>query len=191
LYSFSIDWIGYGNYFHEKIDENRYTVLNELKYYEFDCFSGEYKLYFTDCYCIKIEDSTKIYLQALQVNIIKNDDGINDYERVNLWNILEFSKITQSSITEFNCNSLKNFFIKSEYTDDYSLIDETNGNYYINEDLKDIQLDSFNQLLDRNPFLYTETEYQNVFSDEIENIEKLLMFYPMKTKTRLSIAKIH
>ena len=33
----------------EKIDENRYTVLNELKYYEFDCFSGEYKLYFTEC----------------------------------------------------------------------------------------------------------------------------------------------
>ena len=175
--SFSIDWIGYSSYFCEKIGENRYADLNELKYYEFDCFSGEYKLYFTDCYCVRIEDSTKIYLQALQVNIIKNDYRINDYEQVNLWNVFEFSEITESSIREFNCSPLKEFFIKSEHTRDHSLIDETNDNYLINEDLNENQFNSFNQLLDRNPFIYVETEYQNVFSDEIENIEKLLMFY--------------
>ena len=175
--SFSIDWIGYSSYFCEKIDENRYADLNELKYYEMDCFSGEYNLHFTDCYCVKIVNSTKIYLQALKVNIIKNDDRINDCEQVNLWNVLEFSEITESSIREFGCNSLKDFFIKSEHTDDYSLIDKTNDTYLINEDLKENQFNSFNQLLDRNPFIYVETEYQNVFSDEIENIEKLLMFY--------------
>lgn len=175
--SFSIDWIGYSSYFCEKIDENTYGDLKELKYYEIDCISGEYHLYFTDCYCRKIEDSCKIYFQALQVNIIKNDDKINDCEQVNLWNVLEFTEISQSSVREFECNPLKNFFIKSRSTHDYSFIDENNGNYFINEDLKDDQFNSFNQLLDRNPILYTETEYQNVFSDEIENIEKLLMFY--------------
>ena len=173
--SFSIDWRGYHNYFCEKIGENEFTDLKH-KYYEIDCISGEYKLYFRDCYWVKIEDSRKIYLHALQVNIIKNDVKIDDDEAVNVWNILESSEIKQSSVKEFDSDFLKNFFLKSEYTNDYSIIDE-NDNIRINEELENYQFKSFNQLLDINPFLFTETTYQNVFSDEIENIERLLMFY--------------
>lgn len=174
--SFSIDWIGYHNYFREKIGENKFTSLNELKYYEIDCISGEYNLYFSDCYWVKSEDSSKVYLQALQVNIIKNDK-IHDEEEVNVWNILESLDITQSSVKEFECEYLKKFFIKSENTNDYSIIDENGNKKLINEQLEHDQFESFNQLLDRNPFLFTETTYQNVFSEEIENIERLLMFY--------------
>ena len=175
--SFLIDWRGYYNYFCEKIDENVFTSLNEWKYYEIDCISSEYKLYFTDCYLVKIEDSSKIYFYASQVNIIKNDDKIHDDESVNVWNILEPSEITQSSVKEFNCDFLKKFFIKSKYTDDYSIIDENDNKIFINEELKNNQFESFNQLLDSDSFLFTETNYQNVFSDEIENIGSLLMFY--------------
>ena len=135
--SFLIDWRGYYNYFCEKIDENVFTSLNEWKYYEIDCISSEYKLYFTDCYLVKIEDSSKIYFYASQVNIIKNDDKIHDDE----------------------------FF------------DENDNKIFINEELKNNQFESFNQLLDSDSFLFTETNYQNVFSDEIENIGSLLMFY--------------
>ncbi|MCQ2960711.1 MAG: hypothetical protein MJ235_00020 [archaeon] len=174
--SFSIDWIGYHNYFYEEIGENKFTDLNELKYYEIDCISGEYKLYFSDCYWVKIEDSCKIYLQALQVNI-KNEDKIDDEEIVNVWNILESSEIEQSLVKEFDCDSLKKIFIKSEYTNDYSIIDENNNKLLINEALENNQFESFNQLLDGKSFLFTETTYQNVFSEEIENIERLLMFY--------------
>lgn len=174
--SFSIDWIGYHNYFCKKIDENRFTDLNEHKYYEIDCISGEYTLYFSDCYCVKIEDFSKIYLHALQVNIIKNDDKIDDEEVVNVWNILESLEIKQSTVKEFDSDFLKNFFLKSEYTNDYSIIDE-NEKILINEELENNQFNSFNQLLNRNPFLFTETTYQNVFSKEIDNIERLLMFY--------------
>lgn len=174
--SFSIDWRGYAKYFCEKIDGNKLTDLNEHKYYEIDCISGEYNLYFRDCYCVKIEDSSKIYLQALQVNIIKNDEKIDDEEAVNVWNILESSEIKQSSIKEFDSDFLKNFFLKSEHTKDYDIIDE-NDDTLINEELENNQFKSFNQLLDTNPFLFTETTYQNVFSYEIENIERLLMFY--------------
>ena len=174
--SFSIDWTGYHNYFREKIDENIFTDLKEQKYYEIDCISGEYTLYFSDCYWVKIEDSSKIYLHALQANIIKNDDKIYNDEKVNVWNILESSAITQSSVKEFDCDFLKKIFIKSKYTDDYSITDK-NNKILINDELENNQFNSFNQLLDKNSFLFTETDYQNVFSDEIENIERLLMFY--------------
>ena len=136
--SFSIDWRGYHNYFCEKIGENEFTDLKEHKYYEIDCISGEYKLYFRDCYWVKIEDSSKIYLHALQVNIIKNDVKIDDDEAVNVWNILESSQIKQSSVKEFDSDFLKNFFLKSEYTNDYSIIDE-NDNIRINEELENIE----------------------------------------------------
>ena len=175
--SFSIDWKGYNNYFSEKIDENKFTDLKELKYYEIDCISEEYKLYFNDCYWVKIEDSNKVYLQSLQVNIIKNDDKIQDEEEVNVWNILESLDIAQSSVKEFDCDVLKKFFIKSEGTMDYNIIDETANKILINEELQNNQFESFNQLLDRNPFIFTETNYQNIFSEEIKNIERLLMFY--------------
>ena len=175
--SFSIDWRGYHNYFCEKIDENTFTDLKERKYYEIDCISREYKLYFTDCYWVKIENSNKIYLHALQVNIIKNDDKIYDEEEVNVWNILESPEISQSSVEEFSCDFLKKFFIKSEHTADYYRIDENENKILINEELENTQFKSFNQLLDSNPFLFIETTYQNIFSEEIENIERLLMFY--------------
>ena len=175
--SFSIDWRGYHNYFCEKIDENKFTNLKEQKYYEIDCISEEYNLYFSDCYWVKIEDCSKIYLEALQVNIIKNDDKIHDDEAVNVWNILESPNITQSSVKEFDCDCLKKFFIKSEYTNDYSIFNENDNKILINEELENNQLESFNQLLDKNSFLFTETTYQNIFSEEIENIERLLMFY--------------
>ncbi len=175
--SFSIDWRGYNNYFCEKIDENKFTDLKELKYYELDCVSEEYKLYFGDCYCVRIEDSSKVYLQASKVNIIKNDDKIQDEEEVNVWNILESLDIAQSSVKEFDCDFLKEFFIKSRGTMDYKIIDETANKILINEELENDQFKSFNQLLDRNPFIFVETTYQNIFSEEIKNIERLLMFY--------------
>ena len=175
--SFSIDWRGYNNYFCEKIDENKFTDLKELKYYELDCVSEEYKLYFGDCYCVRIEDSSKVYLQASKVNIIKNDDKIQDEEEVNVWNILESLDIAQSSVKEFDCDFLKEFFIKSRGTMDYKIIDETANKILINEELENDQFKSFNQLLDRNPFIFVETTYQNIFSEEIKNIERLFMFY--------------
>lgn len=177
--SFSIDWRGYNNYFCEKIGENKFTDLKEQKYYEIDCISGEYKLYFSDCYWVGDENSVKVYLEASQVNIIKNDDKIHDEEAVSVWNILE-SDISQSSVKEFDCDCLKKFFIKSKGTNDYKIIDENENKILINEELRDAQFESFYQLLDPNPFLFTQTTYQNVFCDEIENIEKLLMFYDSK-----------
>lgn len=175
--SFSIDWRGYNNYFCEKIDENKFTDLKELKYYEIDCVSEEYTLYFGDCYCVRIEDSSKVYVHASKVNIIKNDDKIQDEEEVNVWNILEALDISQASVKEFGCDFLKEFFIKSKETMDYKIIDENTDKIFINEELENNQFESFNQLLDRNPFIFTETTYQNIYSDEIKNIERLLMFY--------------
>ena len=60
---------------------------------------------------------------------------------------------------------------------DYKIIDENTDKIFINEELENNQFESFNQLLDRNPFIFTETTYQNIYSDEIKNIERLLMFY--------------
>lgn len=157
-----------------KWDDYNELYSNNLNEAKLKCESQLYSFYFSivTSFNGNLDPSKCLNLQFYEVKIIKNDLRIDENEEVKIWNILESNNISQAGFKEFEPNDLKEIYLKTINTIDYSL-DNVEKRYNTQE----AQKRSFNQLLNSAAFLFCKTTKQNYYSEVIQNIEKLLYFY--------------
>ena len=186
---FEIDDFNYMLFFMEEVpsdEEGKRTFVypNTIKYFDIKCNLEEYGVTLLNFYSnwetneFKNGISTNmIFGECTESIFLKNNTKINNDERVNVWNILECSNVSQTRFVEFDSEKLNGLFLKSKNTLDYYHEYETSEDLEKRITFQEKQKDSFNQLLDNDAFLYHEMVYSETDGEVIKNIDKLLMFY--------------
>ncbi len=163
-------------------DKTKFITTNEIKFFDINCISDKYAVSLLSFHLRQSSyDSAKVNMiicgECQECILLKDNNPINDDEKIGVWNILECSNTSHVGFAEFESNNLSNVFLKSRNTNDYYIEYETAHDLEIRHNLQEKQNISFKQLLDRDSFLYYEDVYDEISNEIIENIDKLLMFY--------------
>ncbi len=183
---FEMDGLDYSNLFMEEIpseDGRKFIEPSEVKFFDIICDFNNYSISLLNFYLRTYTHEAKNGLIKDSISgkcdeciLVKNNNFINENEKVRVWNILECSNTSHPGFREFKSSNLSNVFLKSRNTDDYSDYESTKD-FEIENNLQKKQYASFDQLLGEDSFLYYEDFYGEISNEIIENINKLLMFY--------------
>lgn len=172
------------NHLDEKLLIRQSFNDSKIKFFDIECNSNEYNISLLNFYVKKNEtnygiSSVKEFISGVceECILVKNNNFINNNEKVRVWNILECSNTSHPKFSEFNSDNLSNVFLKSINTHDYYSKMESIQDLKKIHALEKKQEDSFNQLLGEDSFLYYEELYGKISNEIIDNIDILLMFY--------------
>ena len=185
---FEIDDVFYHIFFMDEVpseDGKRTFVYPKvIKFFDIMCDSEEYGITLLnfsserETHEMKNGFSTNIIFgECSETVLLKNNIKINNDEKVYVWNILECSNTSHITYREFESDNLDKIYLKSINTIDYPYDFETPGDLEIRRKFQEDQMNSFDQLLGNDAFLFYESFYSEIDNESIINIDKLLMFY--------------
>ncbi|WP_292601351.1 hypothetical protein [Methanobrevibacter sp. UBA212] len=185
---FEMDDFFYPLFFMEEVpsEDGKRTFVrpNVIKFFDIMCDSEEYGITLLnfssekETHEIKKGISTNfISGKCREIVLLKNNTKINDDEKVNVWNVLECCNTSHITYMEFESDNLGKIYLKSKNTIDYPHNFETPEDLKTRRTFQENQMNSFNQLLGNDAFLFYESLYSEIDNEIIRNIDKLLMFY--------------